>query len=252
MGRKYIEAMLSRLSRPAITLVSKVFRASLNWPCEVCGAWQGQGLCADCLTRFAAQHPARCPRCALPSPGNQTCGACLRHPPPYEACITAVDYGFPWDRLIGRFKFEAQPELAGLLGQLLGHALSQHQASAPDWVIPMPLSPQRLAERGYNQAWELAKRVATPRAWPLLSDALQRLDTAHQVGSTRAERERNLRDALWVQPVARTQLRHAHVALVDDVVTTGVSAAAAAKALLSVGATSVQVWTVARTPAPDR
>lgn len=221
-------------------------------PCVLCSQWDRQGLCGDCEQRFLAPAPPRCPRCALPGPAATRCGACLREPPPFERCITLADYGFPWDRLIGRFKFQQQPELAALLAAALQAAVQRH-AAAPlaTVVVPVPLSPQRLAERGYNQAWELGRRVAAGLGLPAEAGWLLRLrDTPHQVGLSRAARERNLRDAMWVTPVGQRGLAGRQVALVDDVLTTGVTAAAASQALLAAGVAGVQVWVLARTPAP--
>lgn len=228
--------------------------ASLRWPrpCVLCGQWDRQSLCGDCRQRFLVTAPARCPRCALPGPAATLCGSCLQAPPPFVRCIALADYGFPWDRLIGRFKFQQQPELARLLAQALRAAVQQ-QAAAPraQLVLPVPLSTQRLAERGYNQAWELARRVAAGMGLPARADGLQRLrDTPHQVGLSREARERNLRDAMWVTPAGGRCAAGRHVALVDDVLTTGVTAAAATRALLAAGAASVQVWVLARTPPP--
>ena len=195
----------------------------------------------------------RCPRCALPGTGVGDCGACLREPPPFTRCITVADYGFPWDRLISRFKFQGQPEGARLLADLLHQALQSAGLPPVSCVLPVPLSAARLAERGYNQAWELAHRVAAHQHLPAEAGWLQRLrDTPHQVGLHRAERERNLRDAMWVTPAGAAALAGRPVALVDDVMTTGGTAAAATRALLAAGAASVQVWVLARTPPPNR
>lgn len=231
---------------------SRVGPWALPAPCALCSSWTRGGLCAACRARFVDHQPPRCPRCALPAAGGAVCGTCLRTPPPQHGCVAAVDYGFPWDRLIARFKFQDQPELAGLLAALLHDAVAQAGVPAPHWVLPVPLSPARLAERGYNQAWELARRVAARQRLPALAGALQRLrDDAHQVGLSRRARERNLADALWVPPEAAARLRGHEVALVDDVMTTGATAAAASRALLAAGAAGVQVWMLARTPAPD-
>ncbi len=181
--------------------------------------------------------------------GGKVCGACQRQPPAYSRCIAAVAYGFPWDRLVQRLKFQNQPELAPLLGDLLHQAVQRASPPAVTCLLPMPLSETRLAERGYNQAWALAQRVAWQQHLPAEAHWLLRLrDTPHQVGLGRQQRETNLRDAMWVAPAA--QLAGRHVALVDDVLTTGASAAAASHALLAAGAASVQVWVLARTPAP--
>ena len=226
-----------------------------TWPCEVCGSWDGDGLCGACRRHFAEQRPAACPRCALPSPAGQVCGACLRQPPVFAGCVAAVAYAFPWDRLVARLKFQAQPELAGLLADVMQRALVAPRTGPAlptvQCVLPVPLSPARLAERGYNQAWELARRLARRQGLPARADLLLRLrDTPHQVGLSRAERHRNLRDAMWVDTRAGS-VAGRHLALVDDVLTTGGTAAAATLALRAAGAASVQVWVLARTPAPS-
>ena len=165
-----------------------------------------------------------------------------------------MPYAFPWDRLVVRLKFQAQPELAGLLATVMQKALAAPRTGPAlppvQCVLPVPLSPARLAERGYNQAWELARRLAAGQGLPARADLLLRLrDTPHQVGLPRAERVRNLRDAMWVDARAGS-VAGQHLALVDDVLTTGGTATAASLALQAAGAASVQVWVLARTPAP--
>lgn len=231
---------------------SRVGPWALPAPCALCSSWTRGGLCAACRARFVDHQPPRCPRCALPAAGGAVCGTCLRTPPPQHGCVAAVDYGFPWDRLIARFKFQDQPELAGLLAALLHDAVAQAGVPAPHWVLPVPLSPARLAERGYNQAWELARRVAGQLSLRAHADGLQRLDgEQHQVGASRGQRLQQLREAFWVQPGQRPALAGARVALVDDVVTTGATAEAATLALQRAGVASVQLWMLARTPPPD-
>ncbi len=222
-------------------------------PCVVCSQWDNSGLCRDCRQRFLNPTLARCPRCALPNAAGSTCGACLKTPPPFSHCSTVADYSFPWNRLIGRFKFQQQPELAGLLADLIADALArQAMLPRPDWVLPVPLSPTRLAERGYNQAWELARHLAARQGVPARASWLLRLrDTAHQVGLDRRARASNLHDAMWVTPEGRRGVAGCQLALVDDVMTTGVTTTAATHALLAAGATGVQVWVLARTPAPS-
>ena len=245
MGGQYIDRMaLPTPPSPA------------RWPCLarrclLCGSWGSTALCAPCLQRFAAELP-RCPRCAEHSPRGQTCGECLRQPPIYLAAVVAVDYRFPWEGLIRRFKFNAQPELAATLAAVMAAAVARHEATTVQQVLPVPLSAARLAERGYNQAWELARRVARALGRPAQADLLLRLrDTPHQVGLSRQARAQNLRDAFWVPPQAAAAVHGRHLALVDDVLTTGVTATAASQTLLAAGAASVQLWALARTPAPD-
>lgn len=221
--------------------------------CEVCQAWDRTPVCARCRVRFALARP-RCPQCGLPSPGGAVCGACLGAPPPWSSCVAAVDYGFPWDRLITRFKFGQRPDLAVPLAALLAQALAAAPIGRATVVTAVPLSPARLAERGFNQAWQLARRIARALRLPAHAELLLRCrDTPHQVGLDRAQRERNLRQALLAAPERGATIAGRDIALVDDVMTTGMTARAATLALRDAGAASVQVWVVARTlPDDDR
>ena len=109
-----------------------------------------------------------------------------------------------------------------------------------------------MAERGLNQSWEIARRVARELGLAARADALLRLrDTPHQVGLSRQQRLHNLEGALCVEPARQRTIEGRDIALVDDVMTTGATAAACAEVLLRAGAASVQAWVVARTPAPD-
>jgi predicted amidophosphoribosyltransferase len=135
--------------------------AWLGGSCEVCHGWCRARLCTHCRLQFASPRP-RCLCCGLGLPdGVQRCGACLTDPPLFERCICSVDYAFPWDRLITRFKFKHAPELATVLVEGLVESARQTHAPAPEAFVPVPLSRPRLAERGYDQAWELARRLGT-------------------------------------------------------------------------------------------
>jgi len=226
------------------------FAKLLMGQCAVCRQWGRGALCADCIARYAAPQP-RCARCGLrlglPAPA---CGACLREAPPHLRTVCAVDYEHPWDALIAAFKFHGRPELAKALAQRLVAAVQRADAPLPMLLLPVPLSPRRLAERGYNQAWELARRAAAALKLPADATLLQRPveQEAHQAELTRAERLRNLQGAFMVDPRRRAALEGRHVALVDDVMTTGATLHQAAHALLRGGAASVQAWVLARTP----
>ncbi|WP_234414032.1 ComF family protein [Ideonella sp. A 288] len=152
-----------------------------------------------------------------------------------------------------RFKYQAQPELATCLAELMVDAMGASGASGTDTVlVPMPSSASRLRERGFNQAWELARRVGARLGLDTDVDGLRRWrDTPHQVGLSRPARDANLRDALWMPPDAARRLHGRCVAVVDDVMTTGASANAAAHALRQAGVAQVQVWVLARAPRPD-
>lgn len=217
--------------------------------CAVCGLWSRGSLCGACRDRFAAPR-LRCPRCALPLTAAQApCGACLRHPPPFDAAVCAVDYLFPWNRLVAALKFGAAIDLAPPLAALLAAAVDRQSPQRPQIVVPVPLAPGRLAARGYNQAWELGRRVARRLGIRARVDLLQRLiETPPQAELSRAERLANLRAAFAVAPAQCSAIAGGHIALVDDVMTTGATVTEAAAALRRAGAARVDVWVVARTP----
>lgn len=221
--------------------------------CRICRSWSASTLCGACLQRFAApQH--RCQRCGLPLPelevAPSTCGACTSQPPSWRRAVCAQDYAFPWSDLVGDFKFKGDVALATLLAQQLADALRQTpQALDVDLVLPVPLSAARLQERGFNQSWELARRLGQTFGLACDADLLQRpVDTAHQVDLSLQERDRNLRGAFMVTPGQHQKVTGRRVALVDDVMTTGATLREATGTLLRAGASSVDVWTVARTP----
>lgn len=218
--------------------------------CEVCRRWGQSALCSDCVGRYAGTR-WRCACCGLGTGlAVARCGECLRDPPPFESTVCVADYGFPWDGLITAFKFQGRAELAGLLAERLACAVQEAETSPPvNLVLPVPLSARRLAERGYDQAWELARRVAHRLHLPAQPRLLQRpVHTPQQSGLQRSERQRNLRTAFMVDPSRRGLLEGQRVALVDDVMTTGATVREASLVLRRAGAAAVQLWVLARTP----
>lgn len=214
--------------------------------CAVCRRWPARALCDACVGRFAQPVP-RCATCALPVPaGVMHCGACLRAPPPLDSCIAAVGWGFPWSAAIASYKFAGQPGWARAWATLLRSApWAEPALEAADCVVPMPLSAQRLRERGFNQALEIARRLA-----PTRTDAhtlLRIRDTAPQRLLDRAGRLRNVRGAFAVEPSRAGRIKGRHVLLVDDVMTSGASLHAAALALRQAGAVRVSALVLART-----
>lgn len=208
-------------------------------------------MCADCVARFAPAVP-RCRGCGLRlAVDAPVCGACLADPPPFDACVVGCDYAFPWDRLITDFKFHSRVELAAALAQRLLAAIERAALPRPQWVLPVPLTPQRLAERGYNQAWELARRLARSLGCRADAQLLDRpLAGRHQAELGLAQRQQNLKGAFVPHPRRQASLQGNHVAVVDDVMTSGATLREAAAALRRGGAARVDVWVLARTPAP--
>ncbi len=214
--------------------------------CAICHAWPSRVVCNACVTRFAQPVP-RCTTCALPVPEGVTrCGACLREPPPLDACLAAVNYAWPWSDCVTRFKFGNQPGWAAELATVMRSAPWVEPAlEQADRVLPMPLARERLAERGYNQALLLARHLA-----PRKTDATLLLRTRHtpaQRELTRAERLRNVRGAFAVDPMRAHELRDQRVVLVDDVMTTGATLDEFAKTLKQRGAAHVTNVVIART-----
>jgi len=224
---------------------------TLAGSCEVCGSWTSQRLCQPCRQQYATPQ-ARCLHCGLRLAGGQAvCGQCLREPPPVQRCLCVADYGFPWDRLILRFKHRQAPELALLLGDCLATAAQRQALPLPEAFVPVPLSDRRLAERGYDQAWQLARQLGRRLQRPVRADWLQRrFDGRPQASLSRRERLTQLRGAFRLRAGAPAQLQGYHLALVDDVLTTGATAFEAAATLRAAGVHQVDLWVVARTPAP--
>ena len=131
-------------------------------------------------------------------------------------------------------------------------ALECLQAPAPTILLPVPLSAERLRERGYNQAWELARRLATSLRCEADARLLLRIkDTPHQLAFPPDRRAGNVRAAFAVEPRRLADIRGRHVTIVDDVMTTGATLGELARTVLQAGATEVDVWVIARTPRPD-
>ena len=214
--------------------------------CTVCHAWPARVVCDVCVARFAQPVP-RCATCALPVPsGILRCGACLIQPPPLDACLAAMPYIWPWSDCVTQFKFGSQPGWAHTLATLMRSTPWVEPAlEQAGYVLPMPLSRERLATRGFNQALLLAKQLA-----PRTTDATLLLRTRHTLPQTelhRTERLRNMQGAFAVEPLRAATLRGQRVVLVDDVMTSGASLHAAAQALRQAGATHITAVVFART-----
>ncbi|HEY0823645.1 MAG TPA: ComF family protein [Ramlibacter sp.] len=218
--------------------------------CAVCGAWPARPLCDGCVVRFARQQH-RCSLCALPLPsGAGVCGTCLREPPPLDACLAAVPYAYPWSGLVARFKFSGEPGWAQALGErMLRIPGIAQELERADLLLPMPLAPRRLAERGFNQSLLLARQLDRGKVQTQL--LLRLRETGSQTALDRRARQANVGDAFGVEPLRAGELRGRSVLLVDDVMTSGASLHAAAKALRQAGARRVAAVVLARTDAPD-
>jgi ComF family protein len=214
--------------------------------CLLCGAAAtARPLCDGCLDDLPWHHQPQCPQCATPTPAGQVCGACLKRPPAFDHTIAALAYTFPLDRLIPRLKYNGRLAVAPVLGECLVQAVESRPR--PDRLIAMPLHATRIRERGFNHASEIARELARQFGLMLDTVSCQRVrDTPPQMGLKHDARRRNVRGAFSCSGDVAGQ----HIALVDDVMTTGTSLDELAATLKRAGAREVTCWVVARTLPP--
>jgi ComF family protein len=237
-----------RMDAPARWL-SSFHRWLLPWRCLLCGVAgaSDKDLCVDCSAELP-RNTHCCQRCALPLPVSAPlCGRCQRKAPPWDAAWAPFRYAWPLDRLETRFKFGR--DLAA--GRVLATMWQQEPRALepPQLILPVPLHPRRLRERGYNQALELAKPLARALGVACRHDLLQRTrHTDAQTGLDAAERRRNLRKAFALR---QSTVLPDHVVVLDDVFTTGATLAECARLLKRAGVARVDVWALARAPIPS-
>ncbi len=214
--------------------------------CLVCSepGVAGRDACPACLASLPWLERG-CRRCALPLPVVETadalCGACRQSASPLERVQAAFLYDAPVDGLLRRFKFHHDLAAGRLLSQLMAERLAG--VDRPQALVPVPLHASRLRRRGYDQALELARPLARHLGLPLVTGLRRVRATAAQSELDAATRRRNLRNAF-----AAAGPLPAHVALVDDVMTTGATVQAAARALRRAGVARVDAWVCARVP----
>lgn len=225
--------------------------------CSLCGAagqhgaepW-GLDLCEHCEAACPLAHDL-CPRCAEPLPAHslpmrppRACAHCLQRSAAYDSVHSLFQYQAPVDIMITSLKFGHDLVFARVLGTLLARSRRQSFQPLPDCIVPVPLHRQRYLTRGFNQSAEIARHAGPRLGLPVESRLLLRLrDTAAQSGLDAAARARNLDRAFGV---ARDRSAPRSVALLDDVLTTGSTAEAAARALKSAGCERVELWVCAR------
>ncbi len=213
--------------------------------CSAAGA-DGIDLCADCAAELPRNRSC-CTRCALPlATPAPLCGECQRRTPPWDAAWAPFRYGWPLDRLESRYKFGADLAAGRVLSTLWRR--EPCPVELPQLLLTVPLHRSRLRQRGYNQALELARPLARSLGLPLRHDVLQRVrQTDAQTELDALGRRRNVRGAFALHAGAELP---AHVAILDDVMTTGATVAECARVLKRAGVQRVDVWALARAPSP--
>ncbi|UJH73040.1 ComF family protein [Burkholderia cenocepacia] len=244
------------------TLAARVAAATLPNRCALCGNLSHVVICGACDAAYWNETQLRCEVCALPlgvgharsagggrrgasRAGLYQCDACRTAPPPFDATLALADYRAPLDGLARGLKFHARLALGGEFAARLARLVDDtRDASSFDLVAPVPLSHRRLIARGYNQAWAIARPLARRLGVPAEAALLTRVaDTAPQSRLDRHARRDNVMAAFAVA----SGVAGRHIALVDDVMTSGATLAAAAQALKAAGAARVTNLVALRT-----
>ncbi len=229
-------------ARPRVKPVwQRILNTLLPQDCQLCGKPDaGTLLCTECMADLPRLPDEHCSICALPTPTGTICGECLRHPPHFDVTHATFVYAFPVDQLVHALKYGHQLALSDLFARLMQTA----PVPRVDLMMPLPLSCERLRERGFNQAVEIARPLAQANQTPLdLHSALRIANTAAQASLPWKERRANIRHAFE----CRADLTGKSVVVIDDVMTTGASLDEFARILKLQGAAHVTNWIFART-----
>lgn len=245
--------------------VRPIIQWSMQWiyppRCLLCddrGVERGRSavdMCESCTSRLPDNLPA-CTRCALPLPPDLSnhsyivCGRCQKKPPAFDFSVSLFRYEQPVVWLVQQLKFKERLSHARLLGEMLAEKImnmsmqnNSPYSTFPECILPVPLHRKRLSIRGFNQSIELARPFANKTGLPLELNLIERVrKTESQTGLDAGQRRKNLRGAFKVVG----SVSYSHVAIVDDVVTTGSTVNELAIVLKRAGVKRVDVWSIAR------
>lgn len=232
---------LSNSAATALNNCGAWWRKRLAAPCLLCGiAAIKSNICSGCRADLPWLDANVCSCCAHPLPAPGLCGRCISEPPHYDRVVAACRYAFPLDGLIQAYKYSGRLVAGTALASLFTNRLQQR----PDLIVPVPLTAQRLRERGFNQALELARVLGQQMKAPVNAQlCVKTRDTAPQTRLPWKERRKNIRGAFVVEG----GVAGCHVAVVDDVLTTGATLSELARNLKRAGAASVTGYVIART-----
>jgi len=216
--------------------------------CSLCGdkAQAHIAICEPCHKQLITINNC-CTQCALPLPDsaeNNICGQCLNKPPYFDHSFSLYNYETPVKQLISGLKFQKKLSLAHLFGTLLGEAIQHtNRCDLPDCIAPVPLSSKRLKNRGYNQSIEIARPVSKLLSIPLAYNLFKRVRHSPPQSSLNLKsRQHNVRNAFTINEKKLPR----HIAIIDDVMTTGATSNELARILKKEGVEKVEIWSVAR------
>ena len=231
---------------PGITWWHKAMDLLLPARCVLCTAPSDSScICAPCKIDLPWTGP-HCPQCCLPlaSPGADRCGQCIQTELPFTRTVSPLQYQFPADRLVQSLKFNRQLVAGKILGQLMSECIVEDGGLHPEMLIPVPLHKYRVFKRGFNQASELGYHISNALDVPLITASLRRhRNTKAQSGLSRKQRRKNVRGAFYWHSATNPAR---HVALIDDVMTTGTTVTECARVLKKAGAKRVDIWVATR------
>ncbi len=227
-----------------MSLINQLFDYILPEKCALCHKKTPSGFCQDCQTLLPWKH-CFCPVCSTERPVSRVCGQCQNTPPHYFLSAIPFNYCAPISDQIHQLKYQNQIHFAVPLAKMFYQWLSQNDIPLPNLIVPIPLHRHRINQRGFNQALEISRVLSKLLGVPFNRSMLSRcIDTSSQTGLSEKLRTTNVKQAFNVN----TKTHYDHIALVDDVVTSGSTVNEAAKSLLMSGAASkISVWAITKT-----
>lgn len=241
MRSSRIKYRLSNFIPTLINNCSTIGRLLSPHRCALCSIQQPGNLCHACKSSLPELDPNGCTLCLTPLSTFTYCGACLNTPPLWNHITAGYRYAFPIDVMIQKLKYGLDLTLTPILADFIVSKINNNPL--PDAIIPVPLHPEKMKVRGFNQAIEISRHVSKQTGIPVLPNSCLRVrDTPSQIELPWKKRQQNVRNAF----VCKSDLTNKHIAILDDVMTSGATANALAKEIIKQGATKISVWIVAR------
>ncbi len=243
MDARTVFSKITAYSKAALRRIKPLVRQWFPAVCHLCSAQADGSLCDDCIDILPRNNGPHCTVCDLPTSYDVTlCGDCLTKPPSFDRVISGWCYEPPVSGLIQRLKEQHEHFWVNTLSE----QLIQRIEELPDLIVPTPIHWSRRITRGFNQSQLIAQTLSRRLNRPSLALLTKHTRTVAQKSLNRRKRLQNLKSSF----ACKGHVRGKHIALVDDVVTTGATAEVLARLLKDHGASRVDIWALARTPSP--